>query len=321
MAYCDHGEGDDIAATSHIDLLTAQEVARVLRVNKNTVYGLAKTGELRSLHVGRKLRFALDDVQTYIAVERSDRTTSARSAAETAAPHAAGAFVIGGHDMILDMLANYLSAAGVHVLRSYRSGYEELVALYLGRVQAAAIHLWDSSTGAYNLPYVKRVVPGTPVVVLHLARRSQGLLVQRDNPLDLHKWSDLVHRGVVLANRERGSGSRILLDEQLRLLEAHPYVIRGYARELTSDLVQGTLISQGGADVGVGTERVFHQIEGLDYEPLQTEHLALVIAKTPATQEAIRATYALLSSQMFRHELIALPGYDFTHMGSRLYET
>jgi putative molybdopterin biosynthesis protein len=234
---------------------------------------------------------------------------------------ASGAFVIGGHDMILDILANYLSASGIRVLRSYRTGYEELVALYQRQVQAAAVHLWDSSTGSYNLPYVKRLVPGTPIVVLHLASRAQGLLVKRHNPLGLRKWSDLVHRDVVLANREKGSGSRVLLDEQLRLLEADPYAIRGYDREIASDLTQGALIARGGADVGVGTERVFHQIEGLDYEPLQKEHLALVVAKTPATAGVVRAVRGLLRSEMFRRELIALPGYDLARMGARLYET
>jgi putative molybdopterin biosynthesis protein len=332
----------------HIDVLTAQDVARILQVNKNTVYSLAKAGTLRSYTVGRKLRFGLDDVQAYIEASRSARQKSAESARRkpppvpaddgNAAPEASaggsagairreigpatsGAFVIGGRDIVLDVLANYLSAAGVHVLRSYQSGYEELVALYLRRAQAAAIHLWDSSTNAYNLPYVKRLVPGTPVVVLHLASRSQGLLVRKRNPLDLRKWSHLIHKPVVLANREKGAGSRVLLDEHLRLLEADPYAIKGYEREITSDLAQGALIAQGGADVGIGTERVFHQIEGLDYQPLQREQLALVIAKTPATAAVTRAVRGLLRSEMFRRELSALPGYDFTRMGARLYET
>jgi putative molybdopterin biosynthesis protein len=158
-------------------------------------------------------------------------------------------------------------------------------------------------------------------VVLRLASRSQGLLVRKRNPLDLRKWSHLSHKPVALANREKGSGSRVLLDEHLRLLEADPYAIKGYEREITSDLAQGALIAQGGADVGIGTERVFHQIEGLDYQPLQREQLALVIAKTPATATVTRAVRGLLRSEVLRRELSALPGYDYAHMGSRLYET
>ena len=249
------------------------------------------------------------------------RPASQGAASRDRDPITAGACIIGGRDTTLDILANYLSAAGIRALRSYQSGYQELVELYLGRLHAAAIHLWDGSTDSYNLPYVKRLVPGTPVVVLHLATRSQGLLVKKRNPLGLGTWSDLVRRPVVLANRDKGSGSRVLLDEHLRLLEAKPHAIKGYEREIVSELAQGTLIARGGADVGIGTRRVFEQMGGLDYRPLQTESLALVIAKTPATERLIRTVRDLLGSEIFERELAALPGYDFAQTGHRLYET
>jgi putative molybdopterin biosynthesis protein len=328
-----------MADIPHIDVLTAPEVAAILQVGKNTVYNLAKAGALPSYNIGRKLRFSLDDVQLYIDASTSARQKPAPPTGEAGAvvpggplrtpararrrsdSLASGAFIIGGHDMTLDILANYLSATGIRALRSYQSSYQELAELYLGRVHAAAIHLWDGSTDSYNLPYVKRLAPGTPVVVLHLATRSQGLLVRRNDPLGLRTWSDLVRKPVVLANRDKGSGSRVLLDEHLRLLEANPHAIKGYEREFTSDLAQGALIARGGADVGIGTERVFHQIDGLDYRPLQTERLALVIAKTPATERIIRVVRDLLRTEAFQRELVALPGCDFAHMGSRLYET
>jgi putative molybdopterin biosynthesis protein len=333
-----------MADVPRIDVLTALEVAAILQVNRNTVYDLAKAGTLASYNVGRKLRFTLDDVQAFIDASRTSRPAGASAAAGEhggaaptgapldpsmrvaprsgdAGPAAPGAFVIGGRDMLLDMLANYLAAAGVRVLRSYRSCYRELVSLYFGEVRAAAVHLWDGSSGNYNLPYVKRLVPGTPVVVLHLATRTQGLLVRRNNPLGLRTWSDLARRPLVLANRERGSGSRVLLDEHLRMLEADPSQIKGYGREIASDLTQGALIAGGGADVGIGTERVSHQIDGLDYLPLQTEHLALVIAKTEALERTIRTVRGLLGTEMLRRELVALPGYDLARLGSKLYET
>jgi putative molybdopterin biosynthesis protein len=326
-----------------IDVLTAEDVAAILQVNRNTVYGLAKAGTLASYNVGRKLRFDLRDVQAYIAAAKGARQegaapagASAAAVAPSASPAALsaaaaptpaeasiaeGAFIVGGRDLLLDILANYLASAGVRVLRSYESGYRELVSLYLGKVQAVAAHLWDSSSGTYNLPYVKRLAPGIPVVVLHLATRTQGLLVRQDNPLGVRTWADLVRTPVKLANRERGSGSRVLLDEHLRMLEADPYQVEGYEREIVSDLAQGTLIAKGGADAGIGAERVVHQIRGLDYRPLQKERLDLVIAKTPATARVIRVVRGLLGSEMFRSELVALPGYDFTHLGAKLYET
>jgi putative molybdopterin biosynthesis protein len=340
-----------MADIPQIDVLTAQEVASVLQVSKNTIYKLAKAGVLPSYNVGRKLRFGLDDVQAYIDASRNARQRPASTLAgagaaapddaRAGAPHGvtqtpartrpaasrdrdpitSGALIIGGRDMTLDILANYLSAAGIRALRSYQTGYHELVDLYLGRVHAALIHLWDGSADSYNLPYVRRLVPGVPVLVLHLATRSQGLLVKRRNPLGLSKWSDLVRKPVVLANRDKGSGSRVLLDEHLRLLEADPHAIAGYEREIVSELAQGTLIARGGADAGIGTRRVFEQVRGLDYRPLQTERLALVIAKTAATERFIRTVRELLESEALARELAALSGYDFAQMGYRLYET
>lgn len=332
-----------IAGIPDIDVLTAAQVASILQVNKNTVYNLAKAGGLPSYNVGRKLRFSLDDVQTYIDASKRARqrsvpptgdsglavpdssarvsTCAGQATSRKSESIASGAFIIGGHDMTLDILANYLSATGIRALRSYQSSYQALSQLYLGTVHAAAIHLWDSSTDSHNLPYVKRLAPGTPVVVLHLATRSQGLLVRKRNPLGLRKWSDLARKPVMLANREKGSGSRVLLDEHLRLLEANPYAIRGYEREIVSELAQGALIAQGAADVGIGIERVFHQVDGLEYLPLHTERLALVVAKIPGSERTVRTVRNILKSETFERELVALSGYDFAHVGSRLYET
>ena len=338
-----------MADLPQIDALTAQDVAAILRVNKNTIYGLAKAGTLPSYNVGRKLRFSLDDVQTYIDSTRGARQQRMSAPGETEAapgeteaapggpaqiprpsrgaagpsgdPAASGRYILGGRDVILDLLANCLAAAGIRALRSYDSGLQELGELYLGRAHAAVIHLWDGSSDSYNLPYVKRLVPGMPVIVLHLATRRQGLLVRRRNPLGLSTWSDLVRRPVTLANREKGSGSRVLLDEHLRLLEADPYAIRGYEREIVSELAQGTLIVRGDADVGIGTSRAAEQLRGLDFRPLQTERLALVIAKTQATKRLIGTVRGMLGGETFRGELATLPGYDLAHMGHRLYET
>ena len=82
--------------------------------------------------------------------------------------------------------------------------------------------------------------------------------MQRGNPLGLRSWADLIHSGAVLANRERGAAARVLLDERLRIMEADPKTIPGYEREVSSALVQGSLIARKDADVGVGTEKVYH---------------------------------------------------------------
>ncbi|WP_139653702.1 helix-turn-helix transcriptional regulator [Raoultibacter phocaeensis] len=266
--------------------LVADDVARMLDVSKNTVYSLAKEGKLASYKVGRKLRFTLDDVQAYIAQSHQDSAGKPPTAARLTqsvgtakwVPPVSGignriprttsdAFLLGGSDAMVDGLCSCLAEMGVHVVRSYQNSYQALVDLYFGYLDAAAVSLWDSSSESCNLPYIKRLLPGMPVKVYQMAYYTQGLLVQRGNPLGLRSWSDLLRSGAVLANRERGSAARVLLDERLRIMEADPKAIPGYDREISSALVQGSLIARKDADVGIGIEKVYHQVKGLDYLP------------------------------------------------------
>lgn len=322
--------------------LGADDVAQMLDVSKNTVYGLAKEGKLASYKVGRKLRFTVDDVQAYIAESRqrpSDGSLrvafeSQRSELREAPwiPPVAGignriprtaseAFLLGGSDAMVDGLSSCLAEMGVHVVRSYQNSYQALVDLYFGYLDAAAVSLWDSSSESCNLPYIKRLLPGMPVRVFQMGYYTQGLLVQRGNPRNLRSWSDLVHSGAVLANREKGSAARVLLDERLRLMEADPKTIAGYDRELSSALVQGSLIARKDADVGIGTEKVYHQVKGLDYLPLQTEQIVLVVAKKPSSERVMRTVQQTLKSEAFMQSLASMAGYDFRLLGECIYET
>lgn len=311
-----------------LDELTAPEVAQILQVSKNTVYRLAKEGLLPSYSVGRKLRFSLADVESYIErskngepAARARRTAASPVAASQSPVNKTGATpVIAGQDLMLDILANYLSTTGIKTLRSYQNSYDALCDLYKGEAQAAAVHLWDGSTDSYNLPYVKRLCPGTPVVVYHLATTTQGLLVPRDNLHDLRGWLDLVTKDVRIVNREPGCGSRVLLDEKLRMLEASPHALAGYDHEVGSALAVGSIVSRGGADAGIANERTFLHFDDLDYLPLQTEEIALVIRRGPLTVPLIKSVRTLLKSELFRREIQALGTYDLSRMGTELYE-
>lgn len=313
-----------MAATRNEDALTAPEVASILQVNRNTVYALAKSGELGSYHVGRKLRFTMRDVQAYIDSSRKSAgdMTSAGDAADAPTPALPreGALVVAGHDMPLDVLANWLSSLSLDVQRSYVGSYQALVELYQGRAHVAGVHLWDAESGTCNLPYVKRLLPGTPCIVFRMIRRTQGLLVRKGNPKNLRTWSDLLGEGVLIANREKGAGARVLLDEQLRMLEAPYASIEGYTRELGSEIAVATFVAQGLADVGIGSEKAFRHVPGLDYLPLVTESLDLVIVKTPQTKALIRTVRNLLTTTGFRAEFADATGIDVSRMGAVVYE-
>ena len=325
------------------DALTADEVAGLLQVSRSTVYKLVKADELASYHIGRKMRFTMGDVENYIARSKRAKAASvaagvrsslaassaafgAASAASVspAAPSASkglSSFVLAGNDIAGDILANYLGSANAAVERVYEGSYNALVDLYRGAAHAALSHLYDGDSGSYNVAAVKRLVPGTPVKVVRLVRRRQGLIVARGNPKGLRTWEDLLRPGVRLVNRERGCGSRILLDEQLARLGADRVRIEGYEREATSALSMASFVARGGADAGIGAERVFHQVEGVDFLPLQDEWLDIVLAKLPGSERIVEAVVKLTRSRPFREEVGALVGYDASRMGEVVYES
>lgn len=324
------------------DALTADEVAGLLQVSRSTVYKLVKADELASYHIGRKMRFTMGDVENYIARSKRAKAASvaagvrsslaassaafgAASAASVspAAPSASkglSSFVLAGNDIAGDILANYLGSANAAVERVYEGSYNALVDLYRGVAHAALSHLYDGDSGSYNVAAVKRLVPGTPVKVVRLVRRRQGLIVARGNPKGLRTWEDLLRPGVRLVNRERGCGSRILLDEQLARLGADRVRIEGYEREATSALSMASFVARGGADAGIGAERVFHQVGGVDFLPLQDEWLDIVLAKLPGSERIVEAVAKLTRSRPFREEVGVLVGYDASRMGELVYE-
>lgn len=298
------------------DALTADEVAELLQVSRSTVYKLVKADELASYHVGRKMRFAMADVENYIA--RAKRTLPPLSHSKPADPP--DRFIIAGNDVVGDVIANYLGSTRTAIERLYEGSYRSLVDMYLGNAQAALVHLYDAATKTYNIPAVQRLLPGVPVHVVHVVKRRQGLIVAKSNPLGIRTWDDAFSPSVRWAPREKGSGSRILLDEQLAARSLTGDNLAGYEREAPSALSMASLVARGGADVGIGAERVYHQVEGVDFLPLQDEWLDIVLTRDPRWESVSQTVINLLRSRSFRAEIASIVGYDVQHMGETVFK-
>jgi len=294
------------------EALSVDEVADILQVSRNTVYALKDKGLLNSYKVGRILRFTYTDVQAYIA---NSKKVAGKKAAFGGGGNATERFVICGQDIILDVLSNYVAQAGIESLRSYFGSYDALTDLYKDKVQVASSHLWDAETDEYNIPYVKKLLPSTPAIVVNLTYRMQGFYVTRGNPKDLQSWSDLLRPGIVLANREKGSGSRILLDEHLRLQAANPFTIEGYLNETQSHIAVASKVARGFADVAVGSEKIARQVEGIDFVPLQKERYDLVVKQAHYDTRPVQVMMSILESGIMREEFASLGGYDTSDMG------
>lgn len=321
---------------------TPEEVAKYLKISKYTVYELIKRGELSAYRVGRKVRVEENDLEAYIrnkkklataslASENGSFTAPSPSAAAASAPQqspsgfssAAPASVLNegliicGQDMILDILTRHLERQfpNVRFLRNYIGSIDGLIALYRGQANAVTAHLWDSDTDEYNLPYIRRLMPGDQTTVINLVSRFEGFYVKAGNPKNIKTWSDLTRSGVRFINRERGSGARVLLDEKLRVNNITHYLIKGYNDEEMSHMAVASRVARGEADVGLGIEKVAMQVEGLDFIPLQKERYDLVVLKDDLNKPQFQALLQVVSSQAYRNEVQGLGGYDVSRMG------
>ena len=131
---------------------------------------------------------------------------------------------IGSHDLTLDLLADELGRRypGRGLSSANVGSLGGLLALSRDEAHFAGSHLLDEETGEYNVTYIRRLLGGTPVVLIGCVQRVQGLIVPRRNPKGIRTLADLVRPDVVFINRQRGAGTRVLLDYRLRQQSIDP---------------------------------------------------------------------------------------------------
>lgn len=304
--------------------LSTQEVADILHVSKSTIYDLIRKGEIHSYKIGRKVRFTQDDVDAYIARSRHEHSTrtvqriDTHSTLLTPPEQEAPELILAGQDVVLDILANYLQQVGVRAGRTYLSSFEGLLALYQGKVQASACHLFDGQ--GYNASFVRSLMPGVPAVLVNLSYRTMGFYVQKGNPKSIRGWQDLRREDISILNRRVGSSARIALDVKLKELGVSPARLRGYDRIMNSHLTMAAAIASGEADLAIGTERVSRQIDGLGFIPLLEERYDLVLRKDSLEYPAVRKLLEILNSPVFRREAAPFSGNDYRDLGKIIME-
>lgn len=223
---------------------------------------------------------------------------------------------IGSHDLTLDLISQSLSELEPpRRLASANAGsLGGLIALRRGEAHLAGAHLLDPETGIYNLTYIRRYLPKTPVVVVTLTRREQGLIVAPGNPRGIHEIADVSREELTYVNRQRGAGTRVLLDYLLAQGGIASTQVRGYDREEVTHLAVAVAVASGLADCGMGVRAAATAL-GLDFVSLAWERYDLVIPQLFWEGALLAPLRELLVTADFRATVAELPGYDPTEMG------
>jgi putative molybdopterin biosynthesis protein len=228
--------------------------------------------------------------------------------------------VIGSHDLILDVAASRLRAADplVTLASSNVGSLGGLVALRDGLCHLAGSHLLDPVSGEYTLPYLDKLFgDGSQTAVIRLVHRDQGLLVAPGNPAGVTGIEDLIRPGLTYVNRQRGAGTRALLDFELNRRGLDPGQVSGYSREEHTHLAVAAAVAAGRADTGLGilaAARAF----GLDFVPVAREPYDLCLSANAVDDGLLAPLWALLERADFRTEVEKLGGYSCTEMGRRI---
>ena len=228
-------------------------------------------------------------------------------------------FAIGSHDMTLDLMAQFLAERDRRLASANVGSQGGLVALSRREAHLAGSHLLDPDSGQYNLPAIRQYLPGVHVKLVALVDRQQGLLVRKGNPKGIQTLQDLTREEVIFVNRQRGAGTRVLLDYQIDRLDIAPEAIKGYNQEEYTHLAIAAAIASGRADCGLGIAAAAQAL-GLDFIPLFQERYELVIPEEFYTDPLLAPLFDVLGDQRFRHAVAALPGYDISRMGTLVYE-
>ena len=223
---------------------------------------------------------------------------------------------VGSHDVTLDLIASELrrNDPNLTLASSNVGSLGGLLALRRAEAHVAGTHLLDEESGEYNTSFVCRYVPNQDIVLVTLVHRIQGLIVRPSNPKSIRSLSDLTRDGVRFINRQRGSGTRVLLDYMMTQEGISAADVRGYEREEFTHLAVAAAVAGGTADVGVGVLSAARAL-GMDFVPLSTERYDLAIPEAFYEDDILAPLLSLIRSDGFKRRVDALGGYDTTSTG------
>lgn len=279
----------------------------------------------RSILEGLGLGYSPEELESlfllYLARWREEGTRrgSSKGAGQVSTSKEAIVFV-GSHDLAMETLAAHIrrKRPRVDFDATYLGSLEGLIAVEQNKAHLCGMHLLDEETGEYNVPYVQRLLPGQKVVLMNLAYRVQGLMVAKDNPKGIRQLEDLGQGNITLVNRQRGSGTRVLLDHRLKELDIKASTVAGYDHEVDTHLAVASAIAGGAADVGLGIEAAAQALN-IGFVPLGEERYDLVIPQGYYESELLAPLLNVVQSGPFKRALGALRGYRSDNTGETTF--
>lgn len=216
---------------------------------------------------------------------------------------------IGSHDLIMDIIGDMMSLTSGHV-----GSMGGILAMKRGECHIAPIHLLDTETGEYNISYIRRYFQGEKMALIKGVKRQQGFMVKKGDKGNIKNFTDLTKDDVIFVNRQKGAGTRILLDYYLNKENIDSLAIQGYDREMTTHMAVATAVKTDSATVGLGIFSAAKALD-LDFVNVAFEDYDFLVPYALLEDEKVKRFISVLKSEEFKERVSALGGYEFDNIG------
>lgn len=227
---------------------------------------------------------------------------------------------IGSHDILMDILANIIhkNNSNINLSSAHVGSLGGIMAIRRGEAHIAPVHLLDEKNGEYNISYINKFLKNKGIALIKGVKRQQGMIIEKGNPKGIKGLEDLLRDDIVFVNRQKGSGTRILLDYKLKENNIDGIHIKGYDREMTTHMTIASAILSKTADVGIGIQSAAN-VMGLDFIPIGEEEYDFIIEEKFLNEENIKAFIEGLKSKEFKNELSEIGGYILENPGEVIF--
>ncbi len=298
-------------------LLSTKEVAQFLNVNEKMVYSLVSEKGLPATKITGKWLFPKHLVEQWVEAN----TINFPDNGVPLPPYDGLLIITGSNDPLLDRAISLFNSHYPDQLAVFGNlgSMGGLSALRNNLCHIASSHLLQEDESEYNFDFAFRELDQMPAIV-NFCRREQGILVQKGNPKGISSVADLVQTGLKIVNRSLNTGTRLLLDRELKKAGINGEKIEGYSHEVSRHLDVGLEILSGRADAGPGIRAVAGLL-GIDFIPLRWERFDLMISKKRFFDEGIQRFLGLLHEKEFHEMTTRLEGYDVNLGGKMVFPT
>ena len=297
------------------DMMTTEEVAEYLGIHEKQVYRLLRQGRLPGTRVIGRWVFSRRLIREWIeACSREKVQPRSVASRDEAEPH--HLIISGSDDLLLQILLREFNRRHPALLATSATlgSVAGLEAVREGRAHVAGIHLLDSERDEYNRPQVAAAFGARRAFLVTLAHREEGLILPRGNPRQVSSFADVVRLKLRFANREAGTGVRVLVEHLLKSQKVGKRGLPGFETELYTHLEVATAVAEGRADVGVGTLGPARSL-GLDFVHLTWERYDLLTTDEAFYRKPTQAFFEMVKSDWLRQLISRVPGYDARQSG------